>query len=125
MGPGNAKLRDLEEIRVGVRNVAGSLDELMHLDITQIGQARTGEVVDAVWAVLTQLPVSIANAQEGITAGDTWDADYARLLERAQKRLENRNVEWVSSPRGHTPGCFTCRSRTRRRGGTITSPSAA
>ena len=34
---------------------------------------------------------------EGVTAADTWDADYARLLERAQKRLENCNVEWMAS----------------------------
>ena len=39
---------------------------------------------------------------EGITAADTWDADYARLLERAQKRLENRNVEWMAYPRGNS-----------------------
>jgi site-specific DNA recombinase len=41
---------------------------------------------------------------EGITAADTWDADYARLLERAQKRLENRDVERVASPPGFEPG---------------------
>ena len=41
---------------------------------------------------------------EGITTADTWDADYARLLEKAQKRLENRNVEWGSSPPGFEPG---------------------
>jgi hypothetical protein len=34
---------------------------------------------------------------EGIDAADTWDADYARLLERAQKRLGNRNVERLAS----------------------------
>ena len=41
---------------------------------------------------------------EDIGRADTWDADYARLLERAQKRLENRNVEWVASPPGFEPG---------------------
>jgi hypothetical protein len=40
---------------------------------------------------------------EAITPADTWDADYARLLERAQKRLENPNVEWVASPQGFEP----------------------
>lgn len=40
---------------------------------------------------------------EGIDRGDTWDADYARLLERAQKRVENTNVEWVASPPGFDP----------------------
>jgi hypothetical protein len=27
---------------------------------------------------------------EGISAADTWEADYARILERAEKRLESR-----------------------------------
>lgn len=43
---------------------------------------------------------------EGITAADTWDADYARLLERAQKRVESSttgDVEWVASPTGFEP----------------------
>jgi len=37
---------------------------------------------------------------EGISLNETWDADYARLLERAQNRLENRDVEGVASPPG-------------------------
>jgi hypothetical protein len=41
---------------------------------------------------------------DNITRAETWDADYARLLERAQKRLENRTVEWGSSPPGFEPG---------------------
>jgi hypothetical protein len=49
---------------------------------------------------------------DNISRAETWDADYARLLERAQKRLENRKVEWGSSPRG--PGrLYTLRGVTR------------
>ena len=40
---------------------------------------------------------------EGITGADTWDGDYARLLEKAQKSLEKSNVEWVASPQGFEP----------------------
>jgi len=40
---------------------------------------------------------------EGIDTTDRWDADYARLLAKAQKRLEKHNVEWDSSPPGFEP----------------------
>src|SRR5215471_1938015 len=38
-----------------------------------------------------------------IVLATTWDGDYARILERAQKRLGNRNVERVASPAGFEP----------------------
>ena len=42
---------------------------------------------------------------EGITRADTFDADYARILERAQKRLENRDEKgW--RPRTDCAGCY-------------------
>jgi hypothetical protein len=63
MGPGNAKLRELAEIRDSVRAQARRLDELAALDITMVGQAETASVVERVWSVLTALRVSVAAAQ--------------------------------------------------------------
>jgi hypothetical protein len=63
MGPGNTKLRDIDDIRESVRGAADALADLNNIKITEIGELRAAEVVDAVWNVLKQLLVSVAAAQ--------------------------------------------------------------
>jgi len=54
---------------------------------------------------------------EGMTRANTFDADYARILERAQKRLENRESEsrgingTKSDPATKSPGSSVATSR--------------
>jgi hypothetical protein len=63
MGPGNTKLRDLEEIRESVRDAADALTDLAELKITDVGESQAAGTVDAVWSLLTRLRVSVAAAQ--------------------------------------------------------------
>jgi hypothetical protein len=63
MGPGNTRLRDLDEIRESVRRESSRLDHLARFDITEAGQSEAGAVVEEVWSVLSRLKVSVATAK--------------------------------------------------------------
>lgn len=63
MGPGNTKLRNLDDIRSSIREQSERLVELRPLRITDIADSDIPRIVDRVWAVLTALRVSIAKAQ--------------------------------------------------------------
>lgn len=63
MGPGNTKLRDLNDIRESVREVATPLEKLAGINIFDVGESRRSGVTDAVWSVLTGLRVSVAKVQ--------------------------------------------------------------
>ncbi len=60
MGPGNTKLRDLDDIRESVREAAAALDQLAGVNIAEVGESRASGITDAVWSVLTRLRVSVA-----------------------------------------------------------------
>jgi hypothetical protein len=63
MGPGNTKLRDLDDIRESVREAAAALDELARLEITELSESKAAGVTDALWSVLTRLRVSVASVK--------------------------------------------------------------
>jgi hypothetical protein len=63
MGPGNTRLRDLDEIRESIRGQANSLQALATLDITNIPDFARSTVVERVWSILSSLRVSLAEAQ--------------------------------------------------------------
>ena len=63
MGPGNTKLRNLDDIRSSIREQAQRLEELRPLRITDVADSDIPRLVERVWAVLTALRVSIAKAQ--------------------------------------------------------------
>src|ERR1700683_4269616 len=63
MGPGNTKLRDIEEIKDSVRENAPALERLATLDISTVGEAEQEGVVTDVWALVARLRVSVAEAR--------------------------------------------------------------
>lgn len=63
MGPGNTKLRSLDDIRHSMAEQAAALDALYEVDITDVSGADAPDVIERVWAVLTKLRVSLATAQ--------------------------------------------------------------
>jgi len=63
MGPGNTKLLDIATIRDGVRKNTKRLEDLQTLNITTVTQDQQEEVIDALWAVLADLWVSVAEAR--------------------------------------------------------------
>ncbi len=63
MGPGNTKLRDIEELRTSVRAQAAALETLEDLRITSLTEKEASSIAPQVWAILTALKVSVAKAQ--------------------------------------------------------------
>jgi len=60
MGPGNTKLRDISELKASFRQQADAIEELAPLTITSQDAELTARKI---WAVLSSLRVSIAEAQ--------------------------------------------------------------
>lgn len=63
MGPGNTKLREIDEIRRSFQQQAHQLGKLAGLRITSVAVKDAPSVARAVWSVLTRLRVSIAEVQ--------------------------------------------------------------
>lgn len=63
MGPGNTKLRNLDDIRASVREQAQHLEALRLLRIFEVTDSDVPSIVKRVWSVLTALRVSIAKAR--------------------------------------------------------------
>ena len=63
MGPGNTKLRDIQEIRDSIRSQEDRLTGLVNEKLTTAALADVPELTDALWTVLTSLRISVAEAQ--------------------------------------------------------------
>jgi hypothetical protein len=63
MGPGNTKLRNLDDIRSSIVEQAKHIEALKTVKITEIGGSDASGIGDRVWLILTGLRVSIAKAQ--------------------------------------------------------------
>ena len=61
MGPGNTKLRDINELKASFRQHVDALEELAHLTIVTLRDA--GLTARRIWAVLSSLRVSIAETR--------------------------------------------------------------
>lgn len=63
MGPGNTKLRRIDEIKSSFRQQAANLEVLAPLTITSLAPEKAGAVITKIWSVLSALRISIAEAQ--------------------------------------------------------------
>lgn len=63
MGPGNAKLRDIQELRASFREQANAIEKLAPLTITSLKPQDTERTANEIWDVLSSLRISIAEAQ--------------------------------------------------------------
>ncbi|MRR11169.1 hypothetical protein EG835_01470 [bacterium] len=63
MGPGGAKLRELDEIKASVRAHADQIDALSTLDITRLEHGQALVVAREVWSLIEGLKVSASQAR--------------------------------------------------------------
>lgn len=63
MGPGNAKLRDIEEIKESFNLQLQAISDLSKLSLLTLPRENIRKTAEKVWRVLTSLRVSIAEAQ--------------------------------------------------------------
>lgn len=63
MGPGNAKLRDIKELKASLRQQAAILERLSPRAITTLTPQDARQTTRQVWSVLSALKVSIAEAR--------------------------------------------------------------
>ena len=63
MGQGNTKLGDIEELKRSFRLQTPSIRQFENLVITDIDKTDASEVAEDLWSVLSQLKVSVAEAQ--------------------------------------------------------------
>jgi len=63
MGTGNTKLRDIQELKSSFLLQADSIQRYDRLSITDINRADVSKISKELWGVLSQLTVSIAEAQ--------------------------------------------------------------
>lgn len=63
MGPGNAKLRELDEIKESFRLKLPAISELSKMSLSQLPKQNVREVAGKAWEVMSGLKVSIAEAQ--------------------------------------------------------------
>jgi hypothetical protein len=59
MGPGNARLRDLGELKASFRERASSIERVQHLRIDRLDPSRVGDVAEQAWKIMAGLRVGI------------------------------------------------------------------
>jgi hypothetical protein len=59
MGPGNTRLRDIDELKASFRAQAESIERLQQLRIEQLGLGEVGAVAEDAWQIMTALRVGI------------------------------------------------------------------
>jgi hypothetical protein len=59
MGPGNAKLGDLDELKASFRNQAAKIERVQQLRIDRLDSGKVPEVVEAAWEIMSSLRVGI------------------------------------------------------------------
>jgi len=59
MGPGNTRLRDINELKASFRAQAESIEPVQHLRIDQLGYGEVGAVARDAWQIMTTLRVGI------------------------------------------------------------------
>jgi hypothetical protein len=59
MGPGNAKLRDIDELKASFRAQASKIEQVQQLQIDQLDPDKVREVAEAAWAIMASLRVGI------------------------------------------------------------------
>lgn len=63
MGPGNTKLRDLEEIKESFREQTTALESLSDFRITRLTSSDGESITPQIWSILSSLRISVAKAQ--------------------------------------------------------------
>jgi hypothetical protein len=59
MGPGNAKLGDIDELKASFRAQASEIEQVQQLQIDQLDSDKVREVAEAAWAIMASLRVGI------------------------------------------------------------------
>jgi hypothetical protein len=59
MGPGNAKLRDLQDLKASFRAQAPEIERLQQLQIERLDASEVHDVADATWKIMANLRVGI------------------------------------------------------------------
>ena len=59
MGSGNAKLRDIDELKASFRGQASKIEQIQQLQIDQLDPDKVREVAEAAWAIMASLRVGI------------------------------------------------------------------
>jgi hypothetical protein len=59
MGPGNAKLRDIAELKASFREQASSIERVQQLQIDRLDPSRVGDVAEQAWKIMAGLRVGI------------------------------------------------------------------
>jgi hypothetical protein len=63
MGPGNAKLGDIDELKASFREQASNIEHLQQLQIDRLDPGRVSEVAGAAWEVMAGLKVGIGQTR--------------------------------------------------------------
>jgi hypothetical protein len=71
MGPGNARLGLLGQLKASFRQQASSIERVQHLQIDQLDPSSAGDVAEQAWAIIAGLRVAILTSA---TAGSTGHA---------------------------------------------------
>jgi hypothetical protein len=63
MGPGNAKLTELEEIKNSFRNQSDSIRKIESLNITELDSNYVNKITDSIWEIIAKLKVGIGETK--------------------------------------------------------------